>query len=109
MRGHTVAEGLAKAFVERQRNEADTRHQILDVLLHDVLEWPRETVKCEESVHEGYIDYVLRDKADRTVLLVEAKKESIYFELPASVNRGTDQRTIRLRTLASNKAILNAV
>src|SRR5436190_14716470 len=99
MNNHLIAEELAKKFVDRTKNEADTRHQIIDPLLHDVLSWPRDGITCEEKVHPGYIDYVLRDKAERAVLLIEAKKEGKYFTLPTKVSQQSDQlRFVRLRT-----------
>jgi hypothetical protein len=44
----------------RDENEADTRHQIIDLVLHDVLAWPRNRVSVEEYIAPGYADYVLR-------------------------------------------------
>src|SRR5205814_8304678 len=110
MEGHRVAEELAKQFVRRTRNEATTRYQIINPLLHDVLSWPGDGVTCEEKVHPGYIDFVLRDKAERAVLLIEAKKEGKYFTLPTKVSQQSDQlRFVRLRTLATDPNISAAV
>ena len=110
MNGHRIAEELAKQFVDRTRNEADTRHQIIDRLLHEVLSWPHDSVNCEEKVYPGYIDFVLRDKAGRANLLIEAKREGHYFVLPAKVSGTPDQfRRIRLRTLATDPEIKAAV
>jgi hypothetical protein len=63
MQGHSIAEALEKQFATRTLNEADTRHQIINRLLHEVLSWPHESVFCEQKVHPGYTDFVLRDKA----------------------------------------------
>jgi hypothetical protein len=109
MKGHTIAEQLAKQFVNRAFSEADTRHQIIDRLLHEVLCWPHDCVKCEEKVHLGYIDYILRDKADRAVLLVEAKKETKHFVLPSKLTKTSALRIVRLRTLATDSSIAAAV
>jgi hypothetical protein len=110
MKGHIIAEELAKQFVHREHNEANTRHQIIDRLLHEVLSWPHENVSCEEKVHPGYIDYVLRDKAARAVLLIEAKKENKYFTLPTKIIKNSNNvRSIRLRTLATDVNIADAV
>lgn len=89
MNGHTIAEELNSAFVKRSMNEADTRHQILDRLLHEVLAWPHSSVKLEERTHVGYLDYVLRNKAERVVLIIEAKKEGRYFELPRKKHKSS--------------------
>ena len=110
MQNHRIAEELAAQFQHRNLNEADTRHQIIDRLLHEVLSWPHESVKCEENVRQGYIDFVLRDKGNRAVLLIEAKKEGKYFTLPTKARKPSDQpRSIRLRTLATDPEIAHAV
>ncbi len=110
MTGREIAAELVKKFGTRDLNEADTRHQIVDPLLHEVLAWPRESVKCEQHVHPGYIDYVLRDKADRSVLLIEAKREGDYFKLPTRAGKQRhDVRTVRLRTLATDASTASAV
>lgn len=110
MNGHAIAEELAKAFFGRAMNEANTRHQIIDPLLHDILGWPRSSVRVEEKVHPGFSDYVLRDRADRVVLLIEAKKEGQYFALPAKIaKRKQDHHFVRLRTLMTDKSTAAAV
>lgn len=110
MNSHRIAEELARQFANRALNEADTRHQIINRLLHEVLSWPHGNVGCEQKVHPGYIDFVLRDKADRAALLIEAKKEGKYFTLPTKITGATDQlRHVRLRTLATDPAIADAV
>ena len=70
----------------RDRNEATTRLQLVDKLLFDVLGWNRDT-DCElEEAHGGlFADYTL--SAPRRILIVEAKREGNYFEVPAGENR----------------------
>jgi predicted hotdog family 3-hydroxylacyl-ACP dehydratase len=110
MKNHEVAKELVKSFKKRKMNEADTRHQIIDRLLHEVLGWPHSSVKCEEHVHPGYADYVLRDATDRVVLLIEAKREGKYFVLPKKATRGSaSRRVVRLGTLVTNKDVKEAV
>ena len=110
MKSHAIAEQLAKQFVSRENNEANTRHQIIDRLLHEVLCWPHVNIKCEEKVHPGYIDYVLQDNSGRAVLLIEAKKEAIYFVLPSKISKNANGlRSVRLRTLATEKNVASAV
>jgi len=107
---HRIAEELASKFADRTHNEADTRHQIIDRLLHEVLSWPHESVKCEKKVNPGYIDYVLRDRVNRAVLLIEAKREGAYFALPTKLTKAADHlRSVRLRTLATDPNIAKAV
>lgn len=40
----------------RTRNEADTRHKVIDFLLHDFLNWPKNRVAVEEYIHPGFAD-----------------------------------------------------
>ena len=63
------------------RNEATTRLQLIDRLFFDCLGWTRDEVVLEESQDCVYADYTFL--APRRVLIVEAKKEGDYFELPA--------------------------
>lgn len=61
-------------------------------------------------MHLGYIDYILRDNADRAALLIEAKREDLYFTLPTkSGAKSSAMRHIRLRTLATDRNISLAV
>ena len=67
---------------EGERNEATTRLQLIDRIFFDCLGWSRESdVILEESRGREYADYTFL--APRRVLIVEAKKEGDYFELPA--------------------------
>ncbi len=66
---------------ESNRNEATTRHHLIDVLIHECLRWPREDVAAEESVDGKYSDYSFT--APRRLLIIEAKREGKYFEIPA--------------------------
>jgi len=110
MDGHQIAQNLAKTSIDRIKNEATTRHQIIDVLLHSVLCWPTTSVTCEDHVQKGYIDYVLRDNLNRAVLLIEAKSEGVHFALPDKPHfSNTDIARIKLRILMTDKAIDSAI
>src|SRR5437867_2349903 len=63
------------------RNEATTRLQVIDRLLFETLGWDRHDCTAEDSQDGRFADYALL--APRRVLVVEAKKEGVYFELPA--------------------------
>jgi len=63
----------------KDRNEAQTRFDIIDSLLLQCLGWDRENCKVEEPHGEEYADYVLGSPRR---LIVEAKREGIYFEIP---------------------------
>jgi predicted type IV restriction endonuclease len=76
MNDYDTAVYLAKTYKGSGQNEADTRHQIIDRLLHGVLAWPHSAVKVEEHVHAGFMDYVLRDIGGRAVMVTEVDPEN---------------------------------
>lgn len=66
------------------RNEATTRLQLIDRLFFDCLDWSKDDVVLEEPHGKDYADYTFYlGYARRRVLIVEAKKEGDYFEVPA--------------------------
>jgi len=69
-------------------NEADTRHRVIDRILHDVLCWPRSSVSCECYTKAGFADYVLIGRRGGHVLFIEAKKSGNYFTLPGFKPQG---------------------
>jgi len=78
---------LAEYYSENKdtRNEATTRLQLIDRLFIECLGWSRDDITAEESQGKEYADYTFR--APRRILIVEAKKEGDYFELPVGLNR----------------------
>lgn len=96
--GRKKLEELVQYFRERNcsRNEATTRLHLIDHLFFECLGWSREDCIAEES-HDGhYTDYTL--STTHRVLIVEAKREGDYFELPAGIR----QREYAIRTLFSD-------
>ncbi len=67
------------------RNEATTRLHLIDQLLFMCLGWSLEDGVAEDSHNGTFTDYSLGRPYRR--LVVEAKKEGIYFELPAGFSR----------------------
>jgi len=63
------------------RNEATTRLQLIDRLFFDCLGWSTDDVVLEEPHGRTFADYVF--SAPRRLLIVEAKREGDYFEIPA--------------------------
>lgn len=61
-------------------NEADTRHQIIDCLVHDCLGWQRSKIKVERRFDGNYSDYEL-DLPPKVV--IEAKRSGISFQIPS--------------------------
>jgi hypothetical protein len=74
-----VLEGEMKASIGA-RNEATTRLNLVDQLLFDCLGWARELAALENYEAGEFADYVL--DTQRRLLVVEAKREGTWFELP---------------------------
>jgi hypothetical protein len=92
----------------RQLNEADTRHRVIDFILHDLLAWPKNRTNVEEYVAPGYADYVLRKANGDILLFVEAKKEGAFFSLPSLPNDQTSAY-VSIGKLLSDPAISAAM
>lgn len=107
---HDIACALASDYVDtRSLSEANTRHQVIDVILHDVLSWPRSAVLCESYIDPGYADYVLISNADSQLLFIEAKKEGISFELPQSLLKDSLSGLIKTKTLMTDPEISKTI
>lgn len=65
------------------RNEASVRFHLIDVVLKEVLGWPSEEIHVERHGPAGFTDYEMGRPSVQ--LLVEAKRESVGFELPAGL------------------------
>ncbi|MET9331937.1 hypothetical protein ABZX78_12135 [Streptomyces cellulosae] len=84
------------------RNEATTRMHLIDRIVFDALQWPRDQCTPEESHGGLYADYVLG--LPKRQMIWEAKKEDVYFELPVE----TKTREVSLPSLARNNGNLDA-
>ncbi len=78
---------------DHRRNEATTRLHLIDVLWMNTLKWPKEHVTAEQRHGGTYADYSLGKPTVR--IIVEAKREGIYFDLPAGIGPGV----VPLRTI----------
>lgn len=65
---------------QAHRNEATTRLQLIDRLFFDCLGWDRANTTVEDHQGGEFADYVFDNS--RRLLIVEAKKEGVYFSLP---------------------------
>lgn len=61
-------------------SEQDTRMKVIDLILIDVLGWPRAEIHAEEPSGRGYIDYKLTVNG-LARLVVEAKRDARDFDL----------------------------
>ncbi|MFZ1984532.1 MAG: hypothetical protein WAU91_08960 [Desulfatitalea sp.] len=107
---HDVALELARGYTEvGLLSEANTRHQVIDVILHNVLAWPRSAVLCESYINPGYADYVLLGHADSQLIFIEAKREGIFFELPQPLFRNEFSGFMKTKTLMTSPEINSAI
>ena len=73
-------------------NEADTRHQILDRIVHECLGWDHAHTRVERRLNDEYSDYELGDPAK---VLIEAKRSGLYFDIPIEPNKHGIVRSLR--------------
>jgi hypothetical protein len=102
--GKARLEALLAWWIEegqQSRNEATTRLHLIDELIVGVLKWPKEQVLAEESHGGTYADYSLGKPATR--LILEAKREGTYFELPVGVGPGS----VALATVTEDAPAIN--
>ncbi|MED5492206.1 MAG: hypothetical protein VYD45_08795 [Pseudomonadota bacterium] len=93
----------------RTRNEAETRHKIIDFIVHDFLSWPKNRVAVEEYINPGYADYILKKENGDDLLFIEAKKEGAYFEIPFAYSPQEKSSYISIKKLVSDENIGKAV
>jgi hypothetical protein len=87
-------------------SEADTRANILDRILHEVLGWPRDAVIREPHSKAGYLDYKLV-KGGPSVI-VEAKAQGESFVIPYRKHSKAQRLKIG-GALATSKEIIEAL
>jgi hypothetical protein len=107
---HDIASDLTQEHPSAaDLNEADTRHRVIDVILHDVLSWPRSAVQCESFIDPGYADYLLLGHHENQILFIEAKKEGSYFTLPAAFDSTELNTFLKVKTLLTDKSLRLAI
>src|SRR5947207_3337039 len=87
-------------------SEADTRANIIDRVIHDVLGWPRDAVRREVYSKAGYLDYEL--SRGIPVVVVEAKAEGETFVIPYRKRAGAQRLKIS-GTLGKDLATCSAL
>jgi hypothetical protein len=98
--------GVASASANG-RNEATTRLQLIDTLFFDCLGWLKDDVILEDSHGGEYADYTFI--FPRRLLIVEAKREGSYFELPVGSHRLEHSLQSLLRTTPQLKSAIEQV
>ena len=102
---HDKAIEIAAIDSSRDFNEADTRHQIIDEIIHSVLCWPKNQTFVESFIGPGYSDYRLKRLGGEDLLFLEAKKEGIYFNLPSNFNKHKTHSHVVVKTLLTDSNI----
>ena len=69
---------------DKIRNEAQTRHHIINKIIYDVLDWPEDQVEVEDYEQKTFTDYQLGKPRQ---VIIEAKREGRTFEIPAGLSR----------------------
>lgn len=103
-----ILKKLEADFKSVDLNEADTRFQIIDTILIDILKWPRETITNEKYINGNRADYVLK-KSDRPILIIESKRNEDYFEVPQNANFKNGYQKISIEKLITDDRIKSAV
>ncbi|TCC96717.1 AAA family ATPase [Pedobacter frigidisoli] len=92
-----------------QLNEAETRFKIIDEILEKYLKWPKVDTCVEFFVDGNRADYILKNKANKPILIVESKKQGVYFDLPLTFNSSKNFQKISIDKLISNENIKEAI
>jgi hypothetical protein len=98
---------LVADTVNAGRNEATTRLHVIDRLFFECLGWDKEDTVLEESRDGQYADYTFLFPRRR--LIVEAKREGDYFELPLSKDKLVYSIATLLRDVPNLKAAMQQV
>jgi hypothetical protein len=89
---------------KQKRNEATTRLHLINEFLINCLGWEKQNITAEDSYGNQYTDYTI--SLTRPLLILEAKKEGDYFELP----EGVDDLVYPIKTLCrDNKNLKMAI
>ena len=77
---------IASIPPEENLNEATTRFRYIDRIFQECLNWDTKNITTEEhSTSDGnYVDYIFTNP--RRILIVEAKREGVHFDIPSAKN-----------------------
>jgi len=100
---------LTQQVSTRDINEAETRHKVIDFIIHDFLSWPKNRVAVEEFIAPGFADYVLKKTNGEDLLFIEAKRAGVFFELPIAYTAEETSCYISIAKLLSDANIKSAM
>jgi hypothetical protein len=90
-------------------NEAETRFKIIDEIIEKYLKWPKIDTAVEFYIEGNRADYILKNKTNKPILIIESKKQGVYFDLPTSVNFSKSFQKISVDKLISDDNIRDAI
>ncbi len=90
-------------------NEAEIRFKIVDDILEKYLKWPKIDTSVEVIVEDNRADYILKNKANKPVLIIETKRAGVYFDLPKTFNNSESFQKITIDKLLTDENIKKAV
>lgn len=94
----------SELFQKSNKNEAETRFKIIDQIFQKCLGWEIHDISVEENYQGKYTDYIF--STSNKALIVEAKKEGIYFDIP--IENGRQKRSLK-GLISENDEIRNAI
>jgi hypothetical protein len=89
----------------RNRNEAETRHKVIDFILHDLLAWPRNRVAVEENIHPGFADYILKKAMAILSSSLKQRRKGFISNCPCLTTRMKHQRISALRSFSRTQIL----
>jgi GTPase SAR1 family protein len=89
------------------RNEDTTRFHLIDTILIDCLAWDKSDIKTEVSYDGQYCDYIFNTV--RNIMILEAKKEGDYFDLPVGYKAGIRSIKVLCKENANLKKAIEQV
>ncbi len=104
-----ILKKLKADYQDADLNESDTRFQIIDTVLVSILKWPKETITTEKYINGNRADYVLKGKNDKPILILESKKNEIYFDIPTTLNKDKVFEKIQIEKLITDEEIKKAI
>lgn len=104
-----LIKGIKTKYNANSLNEAETRFKIIDEILEKFLKWPKDSTSVEKFINGNRADYILKSKVGKPLLIIESKRENVYFELPNNVNGDKNYQKIHLDKLISDANIKEAV
>ena len=89
MKTMTECENALKGIIENHsdikkiRNEAQTRHHLINKIISDVFAWPEGSIEVEGYEQKTFTGYELGKPRQ---VIIEAKREGRLFEIPAGIS-----------------------